>query len=611
MYFDEDETERDPFEGFGELDTLDDEVANPADGAEPEAHAPRQEPRRAPARTKVKTAFSWAGFAGGVAALAWIACAIGGTLSYIGFDGALILDPALQAGLVALAIGPALLFWLAASAAGEALKARRLAAELTRLARDARLPTETGEAEAQRLSSTVRGEIESLNDAVAAALDRLGELETAARRNAALFDDAISASRENAEAMGDALARERDALSALNGDLKDQTEIIAQSVGRQVRLMREASKLTSTEIAAAETALEDHLASFHAAAGVMGERTASFQIAANDAAAATASLNGTMTNMLEGLAEATRLTETARKVGEQAAMAANDTAGAVRDTTRAAVFEAKRAAQLIRAETAAMQEAANDTLSRLQQAASAARAASEESQAAADRHAASIEKRLSALASVAGARKAAPVRAPEHVKERVQESVKERFVETPAVRKGEAVIELRSLQAAASAAVARASAPAVRAGGGQRNAFKGFGGWGSFAPRGEAPRPANESTPELMAFHAEPRNPDAALKLAAIDLVFKAGVDLDDVLQANDLEHIARRSRDGAGARRRAVADVAPAAVDRIARRLQRDASAGDLARRFHARPDLAKSESKSEDSELVRAYLLIDAALA
>ena len=63
-------------------------------------------------------------------------------------------------------------------------------------------------------------------------------------------------------------------------------------------------------------------------------------------------------------------------------------------------------------------------------------------------------------------------------------------------------------------------------------------------------------------------------------------------------------------ARRRAVADAAPAAVGRIARYVKRNADAHMVAAEFRARPDLAKSDRKGEGKDLVRAYLLIDAAL-
>jgi len=607
MYFNQDDDERDDvFELFGDEDVAESSAHDVAlEDFEPAAASQSEEPAVIqPERPrKVKTGFSWAAFAGGLAALVWIGGAIGGPISYYGLSAVMAMDPAMQAGLIALAFGPALLFWVSASAAGEALKARRLSMELTRMAQQSRFPVDASEIEAQRVSNTVKTEIESLNDAVSAALDRLAELETVAQRNAALFADAINASRENAAEMSYALRVERDAIVELNSDLKGQTEAVAHSVGRQVRLMREASKIVKTEVAAAEDALQSHLSSFAESATVMGERTAAFHQAADSAAAATASLNASMTDMLDGLTEATRLTETAKKSTAEAVLAANETASAVRETTRSAVSEAKRAAQLIRAETVALQDAAAETLAKLQDAANAARIASEESQAAADYHAASIEKRLGALASTATVKKvAAPAPRP---------------AQRPAERKPEPVMveEVTSLHAAANAAVARGGSRGrvhVAAETQPKRMFKGFGSWGNFTPqREDEPVAANEDSFALADFGAPAKNPDAELKTAAIDLVTNAGVDLDDVLHPGDLERIARCSRDGATARRRAVIDAAPGAVTRIARHMKRNDDAHDLAVRFRARPDLAKSEKKGEGSELVRAYLLIDAALA
>jgi hypothetical protein len=616
MYFDDEKDERDPFELFGgapeaandpvEALSLGQPVEEPATTIEPEA------PK------KVRGGFSWAAFTGGLASFVWIAGAIGGPLSYFGVDGVMTMDPAMQAGLVALAFGPALLFWVASSAAGEALKARRIATQLVNQ-RFTSFPTHASDANVARITNNVKSEIEALNDAVAGAMNRLAELETVAQRNAALFDNAVAASRENTELMSHALRQEHDALVELNGDMKGQTETLAHSIGRQVRLMREASKLVKTEVSAAEDALESHMGAFHASASVLGERTAQIQHAADSASAATASLNGAMTGVLDGLAEATRLTETAKKSTEQAVLAANETAGAVRETTRSAVFEAKRAAQLIRAEAAAMSDAAADTLARLQDAANAARAASEESQAAADRHAASLEKRLTALAAAAGAKK--PPLPAQH-QERV---VVERPVERPVMVEA----DVTTLQAAATAAVARGGArPQVRVAAAApaqvqeqpKRLFKGFGGWGNFMPQQQrdddvmpaAANEQNDSSFDLVDFSVrKPRSPDAMLQADAVDLVTEAGVDLEDVLTPADLDHIARASRQGAAARRQAVLDAAPVGVNRIGRHVRRHTGAQAVALAFRVRPDLAKSDKKRQGSDLVRAYLLIDAALA
>lgn len=586
MYYGQEDDERDPFEEFGIADSANEDLADDynddfdRDDRDHFETTSRDEPAVVePKRnTKVKTGFSWAGFAGGLMALVWIGGAIAGPLTYFGVEAVMAMDPAMQAGLIALAFGPALLFWVAASAAGEALKARKLAVELTRLAREAATPVQAGEANVQRLTDTVKNEIEQLNDAVSSALDRLAELETAAQRNAAMFGEAVAASRANTQAMADTLARERDALVEVRTDIKDQTDVIANSIGRQVRLMREASKLVKTEVAAAEDALVTHLSSFTASANVIGSRTAEFHSAADTANAAAASLNGSMSEMLSGLAEATRLTETAKKSTAEAVLVANETAAAVRETTRTAVQECKRAAQLIRAEAQAMQEAANDTMSRLNDMSTTGRT----------------------------------VQATTTVKKAVQ----------PKTASYEQEDELTTLHAAANAAVSRGgsrpraeSRMDVTIEREPKKVFKGFGSWGNFMPqqREEAtPVAANESAFELADFgRREPVNNDASIQSGAIDLVTDSGVDLSDILDAADLERIARCSREGASARRRAVIDAAPGAVTRIVRYMKRNTEAHDAAVAYRSRPDLAKSEKKGEGSELVRAYLLIDAALA
>ncbi|MES1156927.1 MAG: hypothetical protein ABUL73_04015 [Alphaproteobacteria bacterium] len=552
---------------------------------------------------KIKTGFSWTAFVGGLAALTWTGAAIGGPISYYGVEALLRLDPAMQAGLVALAVGPAILFWLSAAAAAEALKARRVATALTRMAQQ----PGTHLALSNAHTVTVKNEIEALNGAVGSALARLADLEDTARRNAQLFDQALAATRENAEYMAGRLAAERNALIELNGELRCQSDTVAHSISRQVRLMREASKLVKSEIAAAEDVLESHLQSFANSAGVMAEHTAQFHQVADSAASASASLNSTMSNMLDGLGEATRLTDAARQSAEQATLAANETANSVRESTRSAVYEAKRAAQAIRAETEAMQEQAVTTMEKLRDAALAARAASDASQAAADAHASKIEKRLSALASTSGV-KAAPRVAPQPV---VQPIV-------------QAANEEHDLYAAASAAMARGqSRPApqprtvttsdIRP---QRSVgLRGFGGWGNLFPsrdEGPMPKAANEEIDAfaLADFGTPRKNPDQVLQADAVELCRTAGVDIDAALSPLDLDQIAQSSRNGASARRQAVTDAAPAAVNRIARHIKRDADARAVASEYRARPDLAKSDDKGEASDLVRAYLLIDAAL-
>lgn len=579
------------------------------------------DPQQAPAKVG---GFSWTAFGGGLAALVWLAGAIGAPVSLYGVEGLATLNPALQAGLVALAFGPAVLFWLSASAVGEAVKARRMAAEISRLAQDGAIaPSMEAETHATRLTQTVKTEIESLNDAVNSALNRLTELESAAQRNAVMFSQALAETRESAADLVGDLAREREAFLALSDELKGQTHDFANSVGRQVRLMREASKLVKTEMSSAEDALENHLHAFQASAQVMAQRTAAFHEAAEEAHAASHNLDATMGGVLDGLSEATKLTDAARRAAEDATVAANTTANAVRETTQHAVFEAKRAAQFIRAETVALQDAAVTTLAKLREAAVEARAASEDAQAAADRHAASIEKRLGALAMTATHKKAAPVaeRVVERTIERQIERPMERPVERPIERVANEAFSDATLYAAAEAAQSRRAERVVerqverKAAGSRFSGFKGFTSWSNFGPQEDEPSfeaanaDDNMDAFALADFGTPAADPDAALKSEAIELVCAAGVSLDATLDAQALEAIAHRSRLGATARRRAVAEAAPVAVSRIARYVKRNDDAKVVANDFRARPDLTKTEGKGSD--LVRAYLLIDAALA
>ncbi|MBY0564213.1 MAG: hypothetical protein K2P58_08500 [Hyphomonadaceae bacterium] len=549
MYFNQDEHERaetpqvqadvaaldaSAFEGFGELT---------ADDIAPPAAAQSAEP--------VRTAFSWVGFFGSVAAVAWVGGVLGIAATQVSAS-ALASGPLFWLGLTVLTFAPALLFWLTASAASEALKTRRLAVELTRLARCSRAPFEMSSAEARALSRSASDEIAALNSAMAGALDRLRELESAVQHSTAGISDAFSISQQDAETLSATLARERAALATLSGELRGQTEHIADSIGRQIRLMREASKLVKSEMSAAEDALDAHLAAFAAAASSMGEHATSMKNFASDAVATTGRLDGAMGRMLQSLSETTRLAEAARLSSESAVEAARETAGAVRQTALSAIDEAKRATDAVRAESAAMQVVANDTLTTLQNAAATARTNAQKSLAAVHEHAPA----QAALAEAAAAPKIA----------------------TPP----------RSTDIYAAAAAARAA-------------------YRERAANDQLPEPANES----KASPVRAKESDAELKLRALDLVANCGVDLDRTLNTHDLNQIASSSRNGAAARRRAVLSAAPGAVGRITRRLRGSEDAHAIATEFRARPDLAKSPRKGEGSDLVRAYLLIDAALA
>jgi hypothetical protein len=103
-------------------------------------------------------------------------------------------------------------------------------------------------------------------------------------------------------------------------------------------------------------------------------------------------------------------------------------------------------------------------------------------------------------------------------------------------------------------------------------------------------------------------------KPAAIGMLDTMGIDPAVEIDESDLAAISRRARLGASARRRAVCDCAPGAVARITYVIERDAQVKRAAAAFHRDPGFdaaAPIETWESGTDVIRAYLLLDAALA
>ena len=544
------------------------------------ARDPEPEPVEEP-----KPEFSWIGFGGGVAALAWVVGALMAPIGYLGFAGVAALHPALHIALATLVFGPAVLIWLGASAAAEASRTRKIAA---RLDAKAHSPAQAALALADEIpelkaSVLLRDEIHALNEAVETAVTRLGAIETAAARNIAAFENAISAGGDGAGALAALLDRERASMAGLNAELKSETEAMARQVSRQIRLIQEAAKIFKTEVAAAETTMSAQAETFGDIADLMGERTQAFVGAAEAAGAASSKLDDSLTAALDALAQASSLNDAARQNAELAADAAQAAAGAVRDATSQAVEDARRAAETVREEAAAAEDVAESAIHRLREMADAARAASVDAQAAADRHAGVIERRLSVMADTAkAAQAAAPART-------------QAFAGHDTVRRA-AAGGTSGVSVFPATAATRTSADWRARMTDDTDLF--------------SLDPANERGGDPFGLSGA-QDPDAALIGQVMAVCEEAGVRPGEWLTSADLEKIAQRARYGAASRRRAVTDAAAGGVQRLARHLRRSAQARDVAQAFRARPDLAKVSRRGDNADVVCAYLLIETALA
>jgi hypothetical protein len=530
----------------------------------------------------------WMAIAG---ALGWISTAAATPIAMLGWQAVQALPVAALAGWGAAALAPAILILNSASAAREAHRTRRETMRLTAMAAEVLAPGEAAEARARRLGFTVRSEIGALQHVMDTALDRLMELETAAARNAETFNNAVACANEGAGALTQMLGHERHAIQALNQDLSEQTEVIGQTIGRQVRMMREATRLVRCEFENADDVFQNHLTQFAASAALMHERTEAIDHAAQTTLGAVSKLDNTMSGALDALAQASSLTDTARQSADAAALAANATASAVRDTTQRAVADARRVAQMIRQETEAMEASATETLSRLKMAAEEAHRASAEAQAAADMHATSIQRRLAGMADSARAART-PVKATHvHDAHEIAE---------------DGMVTAHMQVAAGGGGRTRARAEYVERGNVVPNFFSGQGSTGNLGPMNQ---PANDANVHADAFalnanaNANDNEADRALHVLS-----RAGVRVGETLTQRDLDAIAQRARNGAGARRTAVQACAAKAIDQIRVLLTQDSDAFANAKAFRAKPQMATA---SGDRNLLVAYLLLDTAMA
>lgn len=519
----------------------------------------------------------WISFVGNLAALAWVAAGVAVPLSYFGLTGLMAMHPALQAVLFAITFGPAMILMLGAAAASEAARARVIASNLSEHG-----PSEpvyaAQEQAARRLGETVREEIGLLNTTIERAMARMAELETLTSRSTGALDDILDASHSGTQRLAENIELNRLAFAELTQELNTQTDSMSGAVGRQIRLMRETSRLVQTEYQAADGMLRTHYDAFRSSAEEMRAHTSAFDQSAIIAKDAADELTTVIADALEQLTRASTLTDAARQSAAEATMAANATASAVRETTSRAVQDAKRAAEMIRAEAAAAEDSAHAVLERLQAVAQAARDASAEAQAAADHHATTIERRLAGLANTAKTeRNSAPTprAAP------IQRDVLPR----PEPR----------------------SEPRYEP---REDRLAGRGGWSNLTPPGlEA-----LSAPERQRTAPSARN-HADVRHEVMDALLMAGIRPVEVLTPNALDQISRRARAGASPRRQAVEELAGSTVDRLARALAQSPADRAAAQAFRANPELATDEAAARrlgyaPGELISAYLLVDAAL-
>ncbi|MDX2234962.1 MAG: hypothetical protein NW200_10755 [Hyphomonadaceae bacterium] len=318
---------------------------------------------------------SWMAKAALFLALAWVAAVGCVTAALAGFGALGQLAVIQWVALAFAAFMPAGLLLFAGAAAREGVRAQAMASRLADAADRMMNPSPVAEAAARRLGISVRGEIAALDRSLEEAMAKLAAVETVVTRQKLAVEQAAATAQQGAGAMISGLERERAVLMQISSDLDANVARLGETVRRQSQTITGAAHEAETQLRAVDQVLEARLNGFGAAANVIGERTGQLAQAAASTADSTHRLETALAGALDTLAQATSLTETAKKSTEAATLAANATAGAVRDTTNRAIDDARRVAELIRAEAQTVEREAAAALERLREAAEAARVA--------------------------------------------------------------------------------------------------------------------------------------------------------------------------------------------------------------------------------------------
>lgn len=532
-----------------------------------------------------------------VVGIVWIAGGLAAAIALMGFERVQAMSGVEMGALAAALVLPAMMAWFSGLAARESARARAEARRLADAADRLLNPERSAEAAAQQLANSVRGEINTLDRALENTLARLKEVEGHITRQATAVEHIEGRAKAGADQLITGMERERSELLRISDELTRQAQTISNSISRHTAAISEAAEQAEQEVRAADQALDHRLTSFGAAAALITDRTAHLTGAAQASADSALRLETALSNALDILAKATNLTDAARQSADAATLAANSTAGAVRETTVRAIDDAKRAADLIRNEAVGVEREAAMALERLREAADAARAA-----AVGARHA--IEDEVP------------PAPAQQARMPRQRSNPQLRQAPEPPGYDTAWRDESDPLESAPPPRTQRREAPPPR-----ESAQPQGGDWtwrdllSNVDDNEQARQPARREPAEDPVAHlrrqiSEPR-PNGLPVVSAIE---QAGLRLDQVFSPSALERIAQRARSGTQARRRAVYDAAPDATQRLSDFLAQTPEANQEAMQFlrHEGSRIAELIGRGRaamNADATKAFLLIDAA--
>lgn len=485
--------------------------------------------------------------------------------------------------------------------------------------------------------STMANEIAAETDRVAATLEdtrvRVESLKHDIQSGVTAAMKAAEIVRADSEVLFSRMSGERQQLLELAAALREQAETLTNTIPMHAQMLGEAGRKALEDIKAGDVRLNERVRELEQAAALLNERIMQMDNMGAESRKRAQSLASSLMRLDEQLTQSTKMVDSAMRAGELATAASKSTADALRDAVSDAIDRAMKAAETIVEKSASASEDARVAMERLREVGVQAETVTRAAALAAQSHANQAERQLHSIPIPA--ERPVALSAPKLVVEPSLDRTRDKIERAthllnqirgePADQRSPAiednVLDLVNLAPSHRGGEPKAARPKPTASADLDALQLNGGAHGHTIVAGGANAQPVDSLglswrDLLTGIEEVPTEPQDLAADTVLDRLGRAGVRLSAV-KASDLRRIATAAHQGERQRRRAIRDLAPSEIQRVARLLDTDRELHSAARSFVAGEEpealrlLASVDRIREDAApRLSAYLYLDAAL-
>jgi hypothetical protein len=645
-----------------------------------EAFDRRSAPRLKARLESARTAGSWLPWLGFALALVLWGGILAFLLSKVGVAGILAQPPLALAGAFSAILAPGLALICAGVMARESRRSSETNALVMTAARMLLEPAENIRSDVSSMAQEIVSETDRVASVLEDTRMRVEALKNDIQTGVSAAMKAAEIVRADSEVLFSRMSGERQQLIELAATLREQAETLTTTIPLHARMLGEAGRKALEDIQSGDVRLNERVRELEQAGQLLNERILQMDNMGAESRKRAQSLASSLMRLDEQLTQSTKMVDSAVRAGELATAASKSTADALRDAVSDAIDRAMKASETITTRSASASEDARVAMERLREVGVQAETVTRAAALAAQSHANQTERRVQAIPIPAAPQHAVErpaLEAPktfsdpglDRTRDKIErashllnqmrgnasepqpqdrvfaadDTVLDLVTPAPPVR-GDARIAKPKLTASADhdAITLNGGANLHTLHDGQNGHAQNGHGQNAHGQNGHAasnghsahagqmrvsePPPLAGSSPvdslglswrDLLTgveeVQAEPQDSAAD---TVLDRLGRAGVRLSAV-KASDLRRIATAAHQGERQRRRAIRDLAPSEIQRVARLLDTDRDLHSAARSFVAGEEpealrlLASADRIREDAApRLSAYLYLDAAL-